>query len=196
MALIQPVSEERTTLDEARAAVLAVRLAELMGLYTRPAGARIDRGVVEQVAQAVAVSGLADRVGVGFGERPRTRRLVRPLLAALEASPAPAPEIRNLAAILGLERLAELAGTSTPSLRRYAAGERATPDPVAQRIHFLAILVALLRGSFNEFGVRRWFERPRSALDGQAPGELLAGTWDPDDPGPRGLRELAEGLLS
>lgn len=185
---------ERETLDDARAAVLVVRLAEVMGLYTRTPGSPIDRSVVEQVAQAVAASGVAE--GLVRGERPRTRRLVRALLTALEASPMPSAEIRNLAEILGLDRLAELAGTSTPSLRRYAAGERSTPDPVAQRIHFLARLVALLRGSFNEFGVRRWFERPRSALDDRAPGEVLVGGWDPDDDGPRRVSELAQGLLS
>ncbi|HEX2222471.1 MAG TPA: hypothetical protein VHK06_08105 [Candidatus Limnocylindria bacterium] len=196
MALIQPASVPGERLDEPRAAAVALRLAELMGVYRRPPDARLDRQLLEELAGAVAGSGIADRLALpAEGARAR-RRLALAVLEALEASPLPAAEIERLAAMLGLDRLATMAGASVPSLRRYARGERTTPDPVAQRIHFLARIVAVLRGSFNEFGVRRWFERARTALDGRAPADLLAGTWDPDDADPQRVRELAESLLA
>jgi uncharacterized protein (DUF2384 family) len=63
-------------------------------------------------------------------------------------------------------------------------------------VHFLARILATLAGSYNEFGARRWLERPRTALGGRAPAELLRGDWDPDDDGARQVRELAEALLA
>jgi hypothetical protein len=197
MAMIRPESMPFESLDEARASVLAIRLAELMGLYRRPTGVVLDRAVLEEVAGSAARSGIAERIALGARWRGRERaRLAASLLQALEASPVPAAEIRELANILGLERLAALCGTSQPSLRRYVAGERDTPDAVAQRIHFIARLVAALQGSYNEFGVRRWLDRPRRQLDGHAPSQLLAGEWDPDDDAPQRVRRLAETLLA
>jgi hypothetical protein len=195
--MIQVASDSFERLDEARSAALAVRLAELMGLYRRPAGEPLDRRVVDELAEALAKAGIAERVALAAQFRGRQRgRLAAALLSALEDSPLPRPEIPALADILGLERLSELAGVSTPSLRRYSTGERTTPDAAAQRIHFLVRLVAVLAGSYNEFGVRRWFERPRSQLDGHAPAEFLAGDWDPDQPGPARVLGLAETLLA
>jgi hypothetical protein len=92
--------------------------------------------------------------------------------------------------------LADLAGTSEPSIRRYAAGERTPPDDVAARVHFLAVLTAVLRGSFNEFGIRRWFDRPRAALGERTPSALLEGSWSPEDEGPRAAAQLAATLLA
>ena len=197
MALIQPESEPFERLDEARAAALAVRLAELMRVYRRPAGARLDRRTVDELADAVANAGIGQSVAVAGRFRGTGRtRLSSAVLAALEASPLPRAEIPALAELFGLERLSALTGAAVPSLRRYAAGERTTPDPVAHRIHFLARVVAILEGSYNEFGVRRWFDRPRAKLDGRAPADLLTGDWDPDDRGPRRVRRLAETLLT
>ena len=53
----------------------------------------------------------------------------------------------------------------------------------------------LPRSELRALGVRRWFERPRSQLDGSAPQQLLSGDWDPDDPGPRRVSDLARALL-
>lgn len=195
--MIQVASEPFERLDEARSAAVAVRLAELMRLYHRPRGEPLDRHVVDELAEALARAGIAERVALASRFRGRQRgRLASALLTALEASPMPRPEIPALADILGLDRLGALAGVSLPSLRRYASGERTTPDDVAQRIHFLARLVSILGGSYNEFGVRRWFERRRSQLDGRAPADLLASQWDPDQPGPVRVLHLAETLLA
>ena len=60
----------------------------------------------------------------------------------------------------------------------------------------LALVVGDLAGSYNDIGVRRWFHRKRTLLDGRAPAALLKGNWDPDDEGPMRVRELARELIA
>ncbi len=189
MTVIQPASAIEQ-LDAPRAAVVATRLADLMGLLAHQPGTPIGADTLRRVATAGGRAGIAEHIAAGEQIDPHR------LLEALEASPLPEQEARRLAAILGYPRLAELSGASEPSLRRYAAGERTAPDRVAQRLHFLALLTAILRGSFNEFGIRRWFERPRGALAERAPGELLRGDWEPDDEDPQAAARLAASLLA
>jgi hypothetical protein len=117
------------------------------------------------------------------------------LLDALEESPLPRTEWVGLERVLGADLLAGLVGVSPSSLRRYTAGTRDTPDDVAARLHSLALVVGDLAGSYNDIGVRRWFSRRRSQLEGQAPADLLKGAWDPQDEGPEKVRRLAAALL-
>jgi hypothetical protein len=177
-------------LDAARAAVVAIRLGDVMGLMAHRPGTPVDADRLARLAAAARRAGIAEGIGLSGPVNPHR------LLEALEASPRPEPEIKRLAAMLGYPRLAELAAVSEPSLRRYEAGERSVPDPVAQRLHFLAVLIAILRGSFNEFGIRRWFDRPRQALGGRTPVGVLAGEWSPDEPGPEAILQLAVELLT
>lgn len=178
-------------LDAARAAVVAVRLGDLMGLAAhRPGVAPLDADRLARLAAAARQAGIAEAIAVDGPVDPCR------LLEALEFSALPEREIDRLAALLGYPRLAELAAVSEPSLRRYAAGERQVPDAVAERVHFLVLVIAILRGSFNEFGIRRWFERPRQALGGRAPADALHGEWSPDRPGPGTVLKLAIDLLS
>ncbi|MGH9129840.1 MAG: hypothetical protein ACRDY2_13005 [Acidimicrobiales bacterium] len=100
-----------------------------------------------------------------------------------------------MAEALGDDLLARLVGASPTSVGRYRRSQRPTPDPVAHRLHFLALVVADLAGSYNSRGVRRWFCRPRPQLDGLTPRELLAGGWDPEDPGPQRVAALAGALV-
>ncbi len=125
----------------------------------------------------------------------RWEGFVLDLLDALEESPLPRTEWVGLERVLGADLLADLIGISSSSLRRYAAGTRDTPDDVAARLHFLALVVGDLSGSYNDFGVRRWFSRRRSQLGGQAPADLLQGAWDPQEEGPEQVRRLAATLL-
>lgn|SRR6187455_1531965 len=81
--------------------------------------------------------------------------------------------------VLADDALADLTGISPASLRRYAKGERTTPQPVAERLHWIAMVTSDLAASYNEFGIRRWFERPRSQLNGRSPRQLLNGDWTP-----------------
>jgi transcriptional regulator with XRE-family HTH domain len=94
------------------------------------------------------------------------------------------------------EQLASLLGISLSSLRRYESGGRETPDDVAARLHHVALIAGDLAGAYNEVGIRRWFERKRTALGGKAPAALLAGEWNPDDAGPQKVRSLAQSLVS
>ena len=105
----------------------------------------------------------------------------------LDESPALKHEWPTLRDVLGLESLAGLLGISIPSARR-------TPDSVAARLHFLALVVGDLAGDDNDVGVRRWFRCGRRRLDGRAPVELLSGSWRPDDDEPRQVRDLARAL--
>ena len=81
------------------------------------------------------------------------------------------------------------------SLRRYLSGARSTPDEVAARLHFLALVTGDLAGAYNDVGIRRWFVRPRKLLGDRAPAHLLERTWRPEDPGPRRVRDLARALV-
>jgi hypothetical protein len=184
-------------LDGARAGVVLTRLAELMGLFERPQGARIDRRMVGSVIAAAGAAGLADQVAARDDAAEPGEETTLALLEALLASPRPTHEIGSLTEILGgYGQLGVLVGASEPSLRRYASGTRATPDAVAQRVHFIAQLVAIVRGSFNEFGVRRWFERPHPALAGKPPSTLLHPGFDPADAGPQATLAAALRLLA
>lgn len=112
----------------------------------------------------------------------------------IEMSPLPEGEWGPVADTLGEDLLARILGISASSVRRYQAGKRTTPQDVAERLHFLALLLADLAGSYNEYGLRRWFARPRAALDGRRPLDLLGEHFDPDGSDAQRLRELAAGL--
>jgi hypothetical protein len=53
-----------------------------------------------------------------------------------------------------------------------------------------------LAGSYNDAGIRRWFQRKRTALEGRSPASLLKQGWDPDDEGPARVRALARDLVT
>jgi hypothetical protein len=138
-----------------------------------------------------------DAVAAISSEAPSPERIstaLRRLFDELEQSPVPEHEWPSLLGTLGLELLTPLVGVSPASARRYAGGQRATPDEVADRLHFLALIVADLAGSYNEFGIRRWFGRSRPQLDGRSPSQLLHGDWRADQAGPQRVRALARAL--
>jgi len=197
MAIVHPASgaEIAGSLDGPRAAVMATRLAEVMGLFERPAGVRIDRRTVGSAIAAAAQGGLAEEVASRADSAEPTDEKILAFLRALENSPRPSAEIAHLSAVIGLDQLSALVGASGSSLRRYTAETRDVPDPIAVRIHFVAELVAFLRGSFNEFGIRRWFSRQHPELHGQSPAQVLSGDWDPGDDRARSAATLAAGLL-
>ena len=118
----------------------------------------------------------------------------RRLLAAAEGSPMPSLEWPTMIEVLGDDLLMRLLGVGSSSLHRYRNGERPTPDAVAGRLHMVTQIVSDLRGSYNDFGIRRWFHRPRAQLDGAAPVDLLAGAWSADDEATSRVRDLARAL--
>jgi hypothetical protein len=176
------------------------RRAEAMGLVdTVPQQA--DAGTIRQLANRVRRAGIAASAADALNnvEQPSPRELtalLESMIAALEASPVPKYEWGGMARVFGADDLALLLNVSVSSLKRYQSGERTTPDDVAARLHFLALVVGDLAGSYNDVGIRRWFNRKRSLLDGRTPASLLKDDWDPDAAGPARVRQLARELVS
>lgn len=117
-------------------------------------------------------------------------RWLRVAANSVEDSPMPDSEWVGLSERLS-DLLPGLVGASPSSVSRYRSNVRPTPDSVAVRLHVLALIVTDLAGSYNDFGIRRWFQRPRAALNGQAPIDILTGAWDPDSDDVQRVRRLA-----
>ena len=170
-----------------------------MGILGKGAIDTLDASVWKDVLARIRNAGVGRHlpaiVPQGGDEREGFVRQLQQLSDALEESPVPAAEGPRLDKLLGRELLARLLRVSAVSLRRYLAGERAVPDAVAARLHFLALVAGDLAGAYNDIGVRRWFDRPRSLLDGRRPAELLEVEWQPEDPDPRRVRDLARALV-
>lgn len=179
-----------------------------MGVLAGKPVTRLDAAVVKRLATALQRHGIGANAGLilaPLAVEPAqaiddaTQRRVADgldrLSEALEASATPSTEWPSMRGVFGDEVLVELLGVGASSARRYASGERATPDEVAARLHWLAMVVADLAGAYNDFGIRRWFERPRSQLDGKSPRQTLGAAWTPDDDAAARVRALA-GVLS
>jgi hypothetical protein len=178
----------------------AVRRAEAMGIV-EPGAPRVDSAAIRQFASRVRHAGIATSAAdvlrnVDVPSEDELRAMLELIVAALEASPVPKYEWRGVGRVFAAEDLAELLGVSVSSLKRYQSGERDTPDDVAARLHFLALVVGDLAGSYNDIGVRRWFHRKRTLLDGRTPASFLKRDWDPDDSGPMRVRALARALVT
>jgi hypothetical protein len=126
------------------------------------------------------------------------RRDLEHIHDVLEASPIPSYEWSSLKRFFDNDQLAKLVHVSPSSLQRYSKGERDTPQDVAERLHWLALVVGDLLGSYNDYGIRRWFERKRTALGGRSPREVLelAGDWSPEDREVAKVRDLAASLTA
>jgi Protein of unknown function (DUF2384) len=191
---MNPSSVRRLTFE-------AYRRAEAMGLVEpAPPTEDFDLTGVKRVLQGVRDAGIArspviELENVETPDGQDVAELMKMVIAALEASPAPHSEWRSVSRVFDAESLAPLLGISVSSLRRYQAGTRVTPDEVAARLHFLALVISDLAGAYNEIGVRRWFQRDRTMLDGRTPATLLSGEWNPEDEGAQRVRELARSLV-
>lgn len=117
------------------------------------------------------------------------------LYEAIEESPIPQSEWGPMRSLLGDDLLEKLLHASRASIQRYSSGARATPQDVAERLHVLALVASDLSGSYNAFGIRRWFERPRAQLGGRSPAALLRSGWTPEDEPVRRIRSLAAELI-
>lgn len=183
-----------------RLVVEAARRAEAMGLVA-PGLAGVDPPAIRQLANKVRRAGIAASAAdmLANVEAPSDEELgelLETIIAALDASPAPQYEWNGLVRIFPPEDLAALLQVSVSSLKRYQSGERETPDDVAARLHFLTLVMGDLAGAYNETGIRRWFQRKRTRLDGRSPAALLKQDWDPDDEGALRVKELARSLVA
>jgi hypothetical protein len=162
---------------------------------------RLDRALISGVGRRLAGVGVAQEQALALRQAAeqqdgdRIAYALQRTIESVDASPLPDGEWQPARELLGEELLTRLLGISASSLRRYAAGERTTPDEVAWRLHAIARILAALVGSYNGYGVRRWFDRPRQALDGQTPAELVAAATDEEDERLRAAIELAESLV-
>lgn len=198
---IGSVREPLATPYLARAAVTTIGRAAAMGLLPeREVIKTLDLRTLKTLARhlseaGVAAAPLAELAAWTRGNPERLGVLLAQVDQALVDSPVPGREWGELLRVLGEPLLAVLVGVSRSSLRRYAARRRVTPDPVAARLHHLALVVGSLVGSYNEYGIRRWFERKRARLKGRSPRAILKGAWSPDAAGPKEVLALSESLL-
>jgi hypothetical protein len=198
---IQSAEQPFRTARIAHQAAHAISKAAGMGLLEGMEIHQLDLPSMRQVVDRIAEAGIGREVQATFASSETTdsevmAQLLTRLDEALETCPSPPHEWRALEAVFGSEVLARRVGVSSVSVRRYLQGERETPDVVAARLHYLATLVGDLSGAYNDFGIRRWFDRPRTTLDGKSPGEILSGDWDPEGLDPRKIRALAASLQS
>jgi hypothetical protein len=194
MTELQIESIEEPLLESGAAATLALALvarAQTMGFLPEREGHRVElnREFLNDLAEVLRQQGVA---AIATGSLQRATRLepvddtdliaaLRATLEAVDGSPRPAGEWGPARDVVGDDLLGRLLNVSESSLRRYAGGDRRTPDEVAWRLHVVARLLASLVGSYNEYGIRRWFERSRSALDGATPAHVLEQAESEDD---------------
>lgn len=159
---------------------------------------RLDLELLRRIAQAASAAGIGQDAAVallqGHPAPNRLAMLIERLDDSLAESPLPDREVPELLRVFDRDELATLAGTSSVSLGRYLAGSRAWPDELATRVHWLALVLSDLQGAYNEFGVRRWFDRERVQLDGRSPRQVLGAEWDPASPNVERVRQLAAAL--
>lgn len=176
-----------------------------MGLLGNKAIDRLDHQSIQRVFDALQHGGLlgAQRARLGALLRPEVLRkgvgknagvALQQVIDVLEESPMPVTEWPAMRRIFGDDALADLLAISVSSLKRYAGGERVTPPDIADRLHWVAMVVSDLAGSYNQFGMQRWFERERSQLGGRSPRKTLGARWQPSDASARRVRALATSL--
>lgn len=176
--------------------------AQAAGLLSRPVDIfRLDLNVLRFHLKEIAEAGigrglLRDIAAWSFHDSQELANKLRLLDQLLEESPKPDKEWPAVRRIIPDSLLMQLLGNiSETSLRRYAQGERDTPVDVAARLHFLALTIGDLSGSYDDLGVNQWFTRPRpQAFAGKTPRDLLSGNWQPYDPGPTKVRQFARSL--
>lgn len=203
MPSLQIDSVDEPLASDVRASWAAVHLiarTQFVGaLPSLPEGRGLGRELIRAALAGLSAQGVARDALLAL-DAANTSTDLRELLEAaneqMEQSPMPAGTWPVLIEVLGEKLLSTLVDVSAASLRRYAHGQRATPGPVAQRLHFLALLVADLSGAYNDYGTRRWFARPRYQLDGASPLELLEHGFDPDGPEASRVRQLAANLVA
>lgn len=101
--------------------------------------------------------------------------------------------LSELYAQLGEKLLASLLRVSAPELRAHVDEGKPPLADVAARAAFLVQLLQHLSGTYNTFGIQRWFRRKRAQLDGCSPLEHLLSKpdWKPDNKAAIEVAELA-----
>ena len=180
--------EELHELDQEAQAIILVRLAEEMGYFQRAPGMLMSDELVGRAIDAIASAGVAEYLQAQAAFRGSAENVTTRALDALALSPAPEREFRSLDPLFGREVLLSMIGANESDDAHRAVA-------VSERLHFVAIIVAILRGSYNEHGVRGWFVRPRRQLEGRTPLAVLHGQWDVSRADVASVMRLATDLL-
>lgn len=144
---------------------------------------RLDTRLLLGIGREAEAAGLATHTVPMLRRGGDLEEALRATLEAIDASPHPVGEWGPARELLGDDLLSRLlGGVSASSIRRYAAGDRETPDETAWRLHAVARILAGLVGSYNAYGIRRWFERPRQGLGGRTPSQVVQRARREDDP--------------
>ena len=173
--------------------------ASAMGLIEKPRDIfKLDFSTIKKLLKQIARCGfgekwLHDIDAWSSQDSVNVIQKLRLLNNILEESPNPKGEWKIVLEYIPDSLLSYLVGGISPSsIQRYSSDERNTPDDVKARLHFLALVIGDLSGSYNHEGIRQWFQRSRNkAFDGKSPVDLLAGNWKPDDPYPSKVRQFA-----
>lgn len=96
--------------------------------------------------------------------------------------------LNNLETILQKKLLTNLTGKSPADMRKDLRGS-------SKKIHFIYEVVDYLRGSYNDDGIRKWFQRERSQLGGKSPLQYLGSGWNPDEEYAKIVLELAKSSI-
>ena len=176
--------------------------AESMGILTAPVDTlTLDLEALIKAIKDITALGIGVKVVVNadrwrdYSAEDLCAKL-RALSRILEESPQPNSEWKKLRESFPDDMLSKILAISEQSVRRYATQERATPDEVASRLHWLALVVGDLHGAYNSDGVRKWFIRPRKSFGNSTPLSMLAGTiWTPTDKDPVKIRSFAHFLI-
>lgn len=210
MLSIQIASEPGTANNVSllRRLLLLVTRSAAMGMLPMDTLTRLDAEAVRRVIGALQKEKLLSAASLDLepllrlgpsaldpAEAGRMEAVVERIIETLGESPSPANEWHTMREVFGDADLSRLVCVSESSLRRYAAAARATPQVVAERLHWLAMAVADLAGAYNDFGIRRWFERPRTQLAGRSPRQSLGDEWTVDSEAAVRLRTLAQALV-
>ena len=201
MPTLQIDSVEEPLASDAYASVLAAHLiarSQFVGaLPSLVGGQELGRPLLGAALAGLSAHGVARDAHLALASARTSQDFRRVLTAAneqIEHSPMPLGTWPVVSEVLGDDLLATLLATSAASMRRYKDGQRATPGPVAHRLHFLALLLADLAGAYNEYGIRRWFVRPRQQLDGRSPLDVLGPGFDPHGAEAERVRALVDAL--
>lgn len=183
--------------DVHAAAVRLVLQAEALGVSSHHWDAHDMHLMLSRVFRALEDHGIGRALIASLrhgADIPGWRLGLRELSERLESSPVPTREWRVLLSIFDEASLSLLLSIDVDQLRAYSSGEP-TPDDVAARVHFMSLVVADLRTGYNDYGIRRWFQRGRGQLGGRSPGDLLLGDWSPGTPDAELVRRLAHGVV-
>jgi hypothetical protein len=96
--------------------------------------------------------------------------------------------LNDLEIVLQEELLTDLTGKSPADIQKDLLGR-------SKEIYFLYEIVDCLRGSYNDEGIRRWFQRERSQLGGKSPLQYLGSGWSPDEEDAKRILELARSSI-